>query len=273
MALFPPLPNSCKAIVLFTPGGDVIYTVDVNKARHWHFDLCVGLQSLFGLKEPPQFLVPAYTATLDMHMDHDTQDTHVVAEAFPAAYRYRYFLNSLFNLTQVTWTPIPWSERTTNPWVLHHYHGQFPELWQNHNLVVALDQVATIVQSLAQPAYSSINMFSKLPDPTPSPPPDPDSARGYVFRLYVSGHGMQTEQSLKRLHRFLNEGLSAPYSLKVIDIKRYPDRAEQDQVTAVPTLVRIWPQPVRRIVGHFKDPHQLIQLLTVHDNLLELLER
>ena len=47
-----PLPDFYKGIVLFTPGGDIIYTIDPNKQERWHLHLCLGLQEILGLPEP-----------------------------------------------------------------------------------------------------------------------------------------------------------------------------------------------------------------------------
>ena len=266
-------PVSYKAIVLFTPGGDVFYTVDEDKTRHWHFDLCLAIQSLFKLQEAPHFLVPYYTATIDVTVDPVTQVAHVLAEAHPLVYRYRYFLNALFNLDppgvakSVFWKSRVGAMSSTDPAFLQHYAQQFPQLWDRHNWVVSLDQVLSLshTQDNPQRLTSSREPTLSIVEPEQSFHSTPLSCKnpgdGYVLRLFVSGHGSQTEQSLKELHRFLKQELTVPYSLKVIDICRYPDLAEQDQITAVPTLVRVWPKPIHRIVGHFNHSDQLSQLL------------
>ncbi|WP_239651521.1 hypothetical protein [Neosynechococcus sphagnicola] len=48
-------PNLFKGIALFTPGGDLIYGIDVSKQSRWHLHLCTALQELLGLTEPPHF--------------------------------------------------------------------------------------------------------------------------------------------------------------------------------------------------------------------------
>jgi circadian clock protein KaiB len=51
------------------------------------------------------------------------------------------------------------------------------------------------------------------------------------------------------------------YDLEVVDLLRSPAQAEADDITAAPTLLRVLPLPVRRIVGEIADEREmLIQL-------------
>ncbi|HEY9655035.1 MAG TPA: circadian clock KaiB family protein, partial [Crinalium sp.] len=62
------------------------------------------------------------------------------------------------------------------------------------------------------------------------------------------------------LHRVLEQSLSHPYTLKVIDVSQHPEQAELDQVSATPTLVKVYPRPVRRIVGDLDNVDQLLRI-------------
>jgi len=79
------LPDIFKGIALFTPGGDLIYCIDPNKQTHWHLNLCAALQSALGLPEPPHFLVPSFTATIDRWRDPYSHRIHTRAEVYPPA--------------------------------------------------------------------------------------------------------------------------------------------------------------------------------------------
>jgi circadian clock protein KaiB len=50
--------------------------------------------------------------------------------------------------------------------------------------------------------------------------------------------------------------------LKVVDIYKHPEQAEADQVAATPTLVKVWPKPVRRIAGNLEDAAKILQMLS-----------
>lgn len=239
-----------KGIALFTPGGDVIYCIDPNKQNRWHLHLCAGLQEILGLAEPPHFLVPCYTATIDKWLDSRTTEMRISAEAYPPVLRYEVLLNAVFNTGDLVWQAAPWPEELCDPIVLATYRDQFPQLWEEHDLVVRFDK--NVLDPHFQPEICS---------PLPKPP----EPQGYVLRLFVSGHNASTERTLQTLYHLLEQSLYQPYTLKVIDVFKHPEQAEADQVSATPTLVKVWPRPVRRIVGEIEDANSILKLLISPD--------
>ena len=246
-------PKIFKGIALFTPGGDVIYCIDPDKQSHWHLDLCTRLQELLGLPEPPHFLVPYYTATIDAWIDPHTQQRQVAAEAYPPAIRYRTLLNAIFGFPDLTWQTAPLVEGICDPIVLASYQEQFPQLWASQELIVCFDR--------SQSATAKTVSSSALPKQAPQwRNPEP---QGYVLRLFVSGHSISTEKALQQLHQLLDRSLQYPYTIKVIDVRKHPELAEQDQISATPTLIRVWPLPTKRIVGTLNNPEQILTILGV----------
>jgi circadian clock protein KaiB len=244
-----PLPPNAtfKGIALFTPGGDLVYCIDPHKQQHWHLQLCVLLQELLGLPEPPHFLVPCYTATLDRWLDSRTQSLKTFAEASPLVLRYQALLNALFD-ADLTWHPAALGEVCDSA-VISAYQQQFPQLWEDHDLVVRYEKVEpTPRRESGSTAWSPMN-----PEPQPNP--------GYVLRLFVAGNVGGTERILRKLHELLDRSLQQPYTLKVIDVLKHPDLAEADQVAATPTLMRVYPLPVRRIVGELEDEGVILRIL------------
>ncbi|MGK7926660.1 MAG: circadian clock protein KaiB, partial [Spirulina sp.] len=126
-----------KGIALFTPAGDLIYAIDPSKQGQWHAHLCVGLQELLGLPEPPHFLVPAYTATVDRWFDPKTKQVQTIAEAYPAVMRYQTLLNAVFATEGVAWQRAEWREEACEPLIIESYRDRFPQLWEEWDLVVA----------------------------------------------------------------------------------------------------------------------------------------
>lgn len=241
------VPDLFKGIALFTPGGDLIYCIDPHKQSRWHLQLCVVLQDMLNLSEPPHFLVPCYTATVDRWRDPQTQQTHTVAEAYPFVMRHQAVLNAIFGIGTLPWQAIAPPADLCDPLMIATYQQLFPQLWQEHDLVVRLDGAGSRLQE--QPPLAELR------------PAADQAAQGYVLRLYVSGHTAATEQILQSLHHLLNISMQMPYTLKVIDIYKNPEQAELDQVAATPTLVRAWPRPVRRIVGNLDDMAKVLQVL------------
>ena len=246
-------PSIFKGIALFTPGGDLIYCIDPQKQSRWHLQLCAVLQEILRLAEPPHFLVPCYTATVDRWLDPRTQQIQTFAEASPLVLRHQALLNVLFGMTDLTWQTAPSPEGICDPLVLTTYQQQFPQLWQNHDLVVRFEKVKPIAHSWQENG----SMLSWSPEDLVQ------QTHGYVFRLFVSGISAATERILKDLHQLLEKTLQQPYTLKVVDIHRHPEQAEADQISATPTLVRTWPPPIHKIVGDLSNLGQVLQVLTV----------
>ena len=87
------------------------------------------------------------------------------------------------------------------------------------------------------------------------------SGPGPVLKLFVSGHSVLTEKILNILQEVLENPRYRPYTLKVIDVSKHPEQAEAAQIQATPTLVRVWPLPVHRLVGELSDPRAILNLL------------
>ena len=75
----------------------------------------------------------------------------------------------------------------------------------------------------------------------------------YILKLYVTGKGSVSVQALVTVKRICEEELAGRYDLKVIDVLKEPSRAEQDEIEATPTLLRVKSLPMSRIVGDLSD--------------------
>jgi len=257
----PILPEFFKGIALFTPGGDLIYCIDPRKQSRWHLQLCVALQEILGLSEPPHFLIPCYTATVDCWRDRSDLQLLVAAEAYPLVLRHQTLLNAIFGTADLVWEAR--SEEICEPMAIATYHEQFPELWENHDLVVqypiSVGRSDSHSSTIVPPSRFPQSQRMPLPKPTALIPPP---TQGYVLRLFVSGSNPNTERTLETVHQLLEQCLDRPYTLKVIDVLKHPEQAEADQISATPTLIKIWPKPVRRIVGELNDAEQIVRLLS-----------
>ena len=227
-----------KGLALVTPGGDLVYAIDLSKQQHWHAQLCAVLQQRLHLPEVPLFLTPAYTATVDRWIDARSQKLCTVAEASPAVWRYRIFLQAIFDVPINQWRQV--SAPGHDLGVAQSYRAQFPQLWQSHNLVVRVDDRR---QSAVLPAQ-------------------PLGETAYVLHLFIANYGRNTAQTLEVLYQVLEQALTCPYTLKIVDVTQRPDQAEAAQVLATPTLLRVWPQPMRQLSGQL-DQARILKLLTL----------
>jgi circadian clock protein KaiB len=92
----------------------------------------------------------------------------------------------------------------------------------------------------------------------------------YILKLYVAGNTPNSMRALKTLRNILETDFRGVYALKVIDVLKNPQLAEEDKILATPTLAKILPPPVRRIIGDLSDRERvLIGLDLLYDELSE----
>ncbi len=92
----------------------------------------------------------------------------------------------------------------------------------------------------------------------------------YILKLYVAGNTPNSIRALKTLNNILEEEFQGVYALKVIDVLKNPQLAEEDKILATPTLSKILPPPVRKIIGDLSDRERvLIGLDLLYDELRE----
>jgi circadian clock protein KaiB len=80
----------------------------------------------------------------------------------------------------------------------------------------------------------------------------------YVLRLYISRSTLKSQRAVVNLKRVCEEHLKGRYHLEVIDIHRHPNLARDEQIVAVPTLIKRLPLPLRRLVGDMSDLSRVI---------------
>jgi len=94
------------------------------------------------------------------------------------------------------------------------------------------------------------------------------SKKTYILKLYVSGNTSSSIIALRTLNNILEQEFKGVYVLKVIDVKENPQLAEEDKIMATPTLAKILPPPVRKIIGDLSDREKvLIGLDLLYDDI------
>ncbi len=74
-----------------------------------------------------------------------------------------------------------------------------------------------------------------------------------VLRLYLSGQTTRSEQALANVRRLLSQPNAVACDLEVIDILSRPEVAEEENLLATPTLIKVAPPPMRRVIGDLSD--------------------
>lgn len=80
----------------------------------------------------------------------------------------------------------------------------------------------------------------------------------YLLRLYVSRSTARSKMAIENIRRICEEHLRGRYKLQVIDIHRQASLARDEQIVAVPTLIKRSPLPLQRLVGDMSDLNKVL---------------
>jgi len=90
------------------------------------------------------------------------------------------------------------------------------------------------------------------------------AARRHVtfrFRLYVAGDTQNSAQAVANLNAMCHAHLPRRYEIEIVDVFREPKRALSDGILMTPTLVKLAPSPILRIVGTLSETQPVLQAL------------
>ncbi len=87
----------------------------------------------------------------------------------------------------------------------------------------------------------------------------------YVLRLCVTGATPASTRAIVNLRKICEDHLRGRYELEVVDISRHPEMATNEQIVALPTLVKKLPQPLRRFIGDLSQIDRVLLGLDIPD--------
>ena len=89
-----------------------------------------------------------------------------------------------------------------------------------------------------------------------------DAARKgrYRLRLYIAGPGAYATRAQQNLERIAADA-GFDYDLEVVDLRKEPERAEQDHIVVTPTLVKLSPPPRFIVIGDLSEHAKIAESL------------
>ena len=85
-----------------------------------------------------------------------------------------------------------------------------------------------------------------------------DTGEQWDLCLYVTDESPKCLRAIENLRRACEEHLAGHYTIEIVDLLKNPRRAADDQILAVPTVVRRFPAPIRKLVGDLSDSDRLL---------------
>ena len=80
----------------------------------------------------------------------------------------------------------------------------------------------------------------------------------WMLRLYVAGQTPKAITAYANLKKICEEHLQGSYQIEVIDLLVNPTLAKDDQILALPTLVRKLPEPIKKIIGDLSNTERVL---------------
>lgn len=80
----------------------------------------------------------------------------------------------------------------------------------------------------------------------------------WQLRLYVAGKSPKSVAAFGNIKRLCEEHLAGEFEIEVIDLIENPRLAKDDQIVAIPTLVRKLPPPIRKIIGDLSNTERTL---------------
>ncbi len=88
-----------------------------------------------------------------------------------------------------------------------------------------------------------------------------DKSQVYVLRLYVTGTTKRSTRAIENTRQICDAHLKGRHELHVVDLYEHPEAASVEQVVAAPTLVKVLPSPLRRVIGDLSDRPRVLASL------------
>ncbi|CAM4358237.1 circadian clock protein KaiB [Pedobacter westerhofensis] len=85
----------------------------------------------------------------------------------------------------------------------------------------------------------------------------------YQLKLFVAGTSSLSVRAISNLKLILSKYLDGRYELDIIDVYQQPEMALQDDVAAVPMLLKKFPSPTRRLIGDMSDTAKVLRGLGI----------
>ena len=88
-----------------------------------------------------------------------------------------------------------------------------------------------------------------------------------VMRLYIANNAPNSILAVANLEAICKEHLKDRFKLEIIDVLETPLRALSDGVLVTPSLTKVSPSPVARIVGNLSDRGSVLHALGIKESV------
>ena len=82
------------------------------------------------------------------------------------------------------------------------------------------------------------------------------------LRLYIAGSAPNSLRAIANCRAICDEHFASGHELEIVDLLDHPKRALADGIIVTPTLLKLLPLPVERVIGTLSDTNQILIVLS-----------
>ena len=81
------------------------------------------------------------------------------------------------------------------------------------------------------------------------------------LRLYVAGNAPNSVRAIANARAICEQHFNGSHDLEIVDLLDHPVRGLSDGIIVTPTLLKLSPLPVQRVIGNLSDTSQVLLAL------------
>jgi circadian clock protein KaiB len=90
---------------------------------------------------------------------------------------------------------------------------------------------------------------------------DAEANAALRLRLYVAGNSPNSLHAIANVRAICHEHFASRHEIEIVDLLQFPERGLADGIIVTPTLLKLQPPPLSRLIGTLSDSTQVLQTL------------
>lgn len=84
------------------------------------------------------------------------------------------------------------------------------------------------------------------------------------LKLFVTGASPNSAKAISNLKDICEKYFENQYELEIIDVYQQPIKASEEQIIALPMLLKFLPPPIKRFIGDLSDTKKVLKGLGIN---------
>lgn len=79
------------------------------------------------------------------------------------------------------------------------------------------------------------------------------------MKLFVTGASTNSVKAIANLKNIIEKYIDSKYDLEIIDVYQQPSKTREEQIIALPMLLKYFPLPVKKLIGDLSDTPRVLR--------------